>query len=214
MSWRKSIVPAAIALSIAGGCAHVAGGPHVSGARTVGSFSSLRLEGAADIVWRRGPTVSVTVEGPKEAVSATTTEIQGDTLVVAQKPNVSIRGKLEVKIEAPEAKSFELSGAGNLDASGLECDALSVKLRGAGNATLSGKAKSVDLAVSGAGSLKARDLIAGSAKVAVSGVGNVQVTASDELVASVSGVGGVTYFGHPKHVTRATSGIGSISAGD
>lgn len=174
-------------------------------------FSSLRLDGAANIEWRQGSTYSVVVDGPKQAVEDATIEVLDDTLAISQKPRADIRGKLTVTIQAPSAKRFELSGAGNLKASDLDCDKLTVELRGAGNATLKGKAKVVEVSVSGAGNVNAKDLKAESASVNLAGVGNVDVFASEDLNASVSGVGSVGYYGHPKNVSKSASGVGGVT---
>jgi len=211
MKWKTIIWPSAAAMLGVGGCMVTASGPQVTESRSAGAFTNLRLEGAADVEWKQGSPVSVVVEGAKEAVAATTTNLEGDTLVVSQKPGSNARGNLKVKIQAPVVKSFEISGVGNLDAKDLECDALTVRLLGTGNATLAGNARSVDLSVSGTGNIKAHDLKAVSAKVAVSGVGHAEVNASGSLSINVSGVGGVEYCGRPKISSETVSGIGTVT---
>ena len=50
-----------------------------------------------------------------------------------------------------------------------------------------------------------------SAKVTVTGAGSVNVYATQELNATVSGVGQITYAGDPPVVNKSVSGVGSIN---
>jgi hypothetical protein len=169
------------------------------------------LEGAANVQWTQGTPISVKVDGPEKLVAITTTDVKDDTLVICQKPNYNINGKLTVTVVAPAAHTFELIGAGNIRATGLVGDKLVLRLAGAGNATLKGQAKSVECRLTGAGNIDAKDLKAESVTVDVSGVGNADVYASEELTATVSGVGHVGYYGHPKKISKSASGVGGVT---
>ena len=67
---------------------------------------------------------------------------------------------------------------------------------------------------SGAASIrmdKLDNLKALNVKANVSGVGSISCYASEKLDGNVSGVGSLKYAGHPKHLEKRRTGVGSIS---
>jgi hypothetical protein len=67
--------------------------------------------------------------------------------------------------------------------------------------------------VTGTGDAALERLLARDAHVVVSGTGAATVYATESLDASVSGTGGITYRGHPRHVKKSVSGTGAVAAG-
>ena len=73
-----------------------------------------------------------------------------------------------------------------------------------------GEAKSLDAHVSGAGHIDASELKVKEASFKIEGVGTGSVYATDELWATISGVGKLKYYGNPK-VHKNIEGIGTVS---
>ena len=100
---------------------------------------------------------------------------------------------------------LSISGAGSVRFDQLQAQRLQFDISGAGEGTLSGQANELMLRVSGKGRLQADQLKTQTAKVHISGIGNATLWVTDKLGASISGIGGVDYYGQPKEVQRHVS---------
>jgi hypothetical protein len=67
----------------------------------------------------------------------------------------------------------------------------------------------LDLSLSGVGSFNGEDLKVKQAKVRNKGVGSAVVNVSEQLDASISGLGSIEYIGSPQ-VTESVKGLGEI----
>jgi len=184
--------------------------------RKVGAFNSIEAGGAFTVVVdARAPATSVVVEADSSIVGKITTEVQGGVLKLGEESGAYNwnSGDIKVTIGVPSLSGLNVSGAGESTVTNVHGAAFSVHLAGAGSATVSGTTNAFTAELDGAASLDAAGLKAHSAHVSISGTGSAKVWASDTLVADVSGVGSIRYYGHPAHVTPTVSGVGSISAG-
>jgi len=111
-------------------------------------------------------------------------------------------------IVSPEF-SLHLSGAGDIDLE-VETEKLTTHVSGAGSLKIKGYANMHDITLSGAASLKCVDLITQVTHIRLSGAGSANVYASEELNASISGVGSIRYAGEPQSKNISRSGVGSI----
>jgi Putative auto-transporter adhesin, head GIN domain len=180
-------------------------------ARPVGKFIAIRLSGAGRLVIERTGADSLTVTTDDNLLPVFTSEVKNGTLYLSVVRGKSPRPSREAfyKVTVSDLRELQVSGAGSIDASKLDGEALSVSISGAGSGKVAGRADAFTLSISGAGSLNAAELKAKRAKAVVSGAGNVTVSASDELDATVSGAGNIRYVGSPK-LTSRVSGAGSI----
>jgi len=108
-----------------------------------------------------------------------------------------------------EKLKLSLSGVGIMEME-LETSDLEIRLSGAGMINIEGETDYLDLGMSGAGSFEGEDLLVRNATVSISGIGGAQVNVTGELIAKVSGIGGIEYSGNPQKVDRKVSGIGKI----
>ncbi|MEJ2006455.1 MAG: DUF2807 domain-containing protein, partial [Cyclobacteriaceae bacterium] len=106
-----------------------------------------------------------------------------------------------------------MSGAGEVDMD-VDLGRLELDISGAGAVELKGNAEEQDISMSGAGGYDAEELISRRCRISISGVGGAQVYVTEDLDATVSGIGGVSYLGNPSNVRSDISGLGSISEGD
>ncbi|TVQ92652.1 MAG: DUF2807 domain-containing protein [Bacteroidetes bacterium] len=105
--------------------------------------------------------------------------------------------------------SLHLSGAGDIDLE-VETEKLTTHVSGAGSLKIKGYTYMHDITLSGAASLKCVDLITHITHIKLSGAGSANVYASEELNASISGVGSIRYAGEPRSTNISRSGVGSI----
>ena len=92
----------------------------------------------------------------------------------------------------------------------IQTEKVFVNLTGAGIVILSGETDIQETHISGAGGLRAFNLESKTCIVNLSGLGGAEVTATDKLEATISGVGGIIYSGNPKLIERQISGFGKI----
>ena len=106
-----------------------------------------------------------------------------------------------------------MSGAGEVDMD-IDLRHFELDISGAGAVKLRGNVVEQDISMSGAGGYDAKELVSRICNISISGVGGAKVHVTDDLTASVSGAGGVSYSGNPAEVRAHISGLGSVSASD
>jgi hypothetical protein len=191
-------------------CSIAVAGPDSTEVRTVGSFEGLEVRSVIDADVEIGPTTRVELRGPSEDLAKLDTHVTGGVLVIDMPGHTRITSKLHATIITPELSSLRVSGVGNVHVTKLAAKALDVAVSGVGNIDLTGTADSLHVALSGTGDVAAKNLATKSTTVAVSGTGDATVRASQEVDATVSGVGHVTVLGKPASVKRHVSGLGGI----
>ena len=183
--------------------------------RTVPAFTSIVNSGPVNVVVNVGQPQSVVVSAPDDYQASLHTEVSGGVLHITIKDHsFHSLPEMRVTVNAPSLSKYALAGAGGATLNHVTGDAFAIECSGAGTVKADGNVRSLQLDVSGVGSIDAQRLVAQSAQAMVSGVGSLKVYASDTLTADLSGVGSLTYYGHPRNVTRHTSGVGSVSVGD
>jgi hypothetical protein len=126
---------------------------------------------------------------------------------------VGIYGAADFRASGPvkvDRLTVDIAGAGLARFDRLNADNLSFQVSGAGNGDISGIAKNLNVRISGRSSFRGENLKSENAKVAVSGIGDVKIWATQDLGISVAGVGTIDYWGSPA-VTRSVSGKATIN---
>lgn len=193
------------------------GGPMIHGSgniktetRQVEKFTSVLLSSSATVVIERTGTQSLTVSGDDNLLSLFASEIKDGTLYLSFAEGKSFEGKLPVyRITISDLRKLEVTGSGDVDASKLDGDRLSVSDTGSGDIHLAGQVGDLAVTIDGSGELDATKLKAKRAKITVNGSGDAAVNVSDELDAKITGSGDISYIGSPT-VTSDVSGSGSI----
>ncbi|HTE07226.1 MAG TPA: head GIN domain-containing protein [Flavitalea sp.] len=158
-------------------------------------------------------------------------DIIGETRISAHNLNLNVSGSGNLKIEADASGDMEadVSGSGDLyvkgkckgfnsDVSGsgkvnLELvitDEAEFGISGSGKIEAAGSASSVKASISGSGKVLAADLETNSCNIRISGSGDVQINVKNEIDATISGSGSVSYRGSPNKVNSHSSGSGSV----
>ena len=198
--------------------------------RTVGSFNSIDVSGAFDIILKQGATEEVTVETDRNLLPIVRTEVQGNTLKIETRKDIHHSTVLKVYITVKDLKMIDMSGAVNvktdgritvpelsIDGSGasdarmdLAVQKLRLDCSGATKLRFSGSATDVSMDLSGASDIFGYDLLAENYDIDISGAGNAQINVSKKLHAQISGACSVKYKGSPTDVDQDVSGAGSI----
>jgi hypothetical protein len=184
--------------------------------------------------WRNDEKVTVYITVTDlEAVSVSGSgDVIGETLFKVSdiELNVSGSGGMNLEIAASGKVKADVSGSGNLQVKGTGRNFRS-QLSGSGKVTMNmnisedvvfsvsgsgkidatGKAEEVKTTISGSGRVLASNLEAKRCEVRISGSGNVEINVKDELDASISGSGSVSYKGNPNKVNSNSSGSGRVS---
>jgi hypothetical protein len=183
-------------------------------ARNVAAFHSLELGGSNNVVIRVGEKQSVVVKADDNLLDRVTTEVQSDTLVIANTPgSFTTNSPMNIEVNVPTLTALTLTGSGNIVVDGIAADSLKVTLPGSGTLTGSGTATRLDVTVGGSGSVQFIRLVANDVRALVSGSGSIFVTATKTLDASVSGSGAILYAGNPQDVAKSVTGTGAITGG-
>lgn len=195
----------------------VSAGPMTSEERDIGDFSRVVLDTSGDLVVSEGEP-ALTIHAPEGVIENLTSEVEGDSLVLATTDGVTI-GNVEVRYEltVPRLEQIEVKGSGdvestvsadgtvqlNIDGSGdvdwsqLAAERVEVRISGSGEVTLTGVATELSVDLGGSGSVDAEQLETKDAVVDLSGSGEVNVSASVRLTVDLSGSGEVSYSGNP-----------------
>lgn len=202
------LIPALLAL---GASAHAA-----ESTRSLPGFIAINAKGAFALRVEVGKAQSVVVSGEDKFVSLLRTEVVDNELqiVLPEKQFSSSKGAPTISITLPSLSRVKVEGAGETLLNKVDGDRLDISYLGAGHLAANGKVKYLRLNAKGVGEVDTRQLRAERVDVQFEGVGNVSVYATELLNAVAKGIGGLTYYGHPKRVNKDVAGIGNVKAGD
>lgn len=200
--------------------------------RAVGSLSALTMSSAGSVLITQGDEESLMIRGDDNLLPHIITEIRNETLVIRTEDGIELRpsetitfflvvetlenivfagaGDLSATDLNVDVLSVIMSGAATLNLVNLEAEELHLLLSGAGGVFASGTVAEQSITLSGVGSCDAGDLASSEAEVQITGEGSVTVRVSDRLVVIISGVGSVSYIGNPT-VDSTITGIGTVT---
>lgn len=204
-------------------------GPVVSDVREVKAFTKVHSRGAADVILRVGDRHEVVIEAQQNLLPLFKVEVQGDTLILSAKENMSSSEPIRITVTAPAYKAVGVDGSGNLTnqdlikaesfsvslaGSGdidltLEAQDVSISVAGSGDIALRGRTESQNISIAGSGDVDALFLHSQTAKISIAGSGDAQVHATETLAVNTVGSGDVGYRGHPK-VNARSLGSGEV----
>ena len=211
---RKTILFLSLALVGLGGCKF----DRVSGSgaakvdkRSMPAFTAVHISGAYEVEIVAQKEQSLVIEGDDNLLPLIKTEVKNGVLEISNEKSFSTKNKLRVRISVQKLDGIETSGASDIIATNVKSDEFKIDTSGASELKVSGEAKTLSVDSSGAGTIDTKDLHAEKADVHTSGAANVEVYATEELSAKVSGAGTVDYYGNPKTVKEDKSGAGVIT---
>jgi hypothetical protein len=184
--------------------------------RDVSGFDRVSFGGFGTLIIAHGSEESLTIEAESNILPRIETRVRGGILEIGfdsdrwqdiVRPTKSITYNLTVIT----LDGIALSGAGSIEASGIEAERFDVELSGAGSIDITGFAATQEINVSGAGSYDSAELLSEYIDVNISGAGNATVWVTESLDVNISGVGKVSYYGDPQ-VRESVSGLGNLEA--
>lgn len=110
-----------------------------------------------------------------------------------------------------KALRANLGGVGHMNLWLSENEVTELDLQGAGYITLGGRSKQLKATLGGVGSLNAQQFQAEAVNVELSGLGNATVTARNNAMLNLSGLGSVTVYGKPLNRNVSVDGLGKVS---
>lgn len=205
-------------------------GKEISSTRKLQPFDFIRIGGNFEVILQKGTEEKIMIDADENLEPLIETKVDGQVLeVTAPKKLISAR-KIRLTItytrikeitvfgatllendellDSPDLK-LNLEGAGVIDLQ-LKVSNLEAQLSGAGLVKFNGYATHAVIGLSGAGGLEAYGLETESCDINVSGIGGAKVNVKNRLNASIAGVGGINYKGHPMSVEKNVSGLGTI----
>jgi hypothetical protein len=208
-------------------------GKAVTEERAVGQVTEIVHSGIGNVEITSGDTPQLRITADDNILPLIESKNRNGKLVLRTKSGVSIHPVTPITyaLSLQQLDNVTVSGTGNIQATGLTSDKLTITLSGAGNAmlndvkcktlilnisgvgktTLTGATEKLVVRLSGAGNVEATGLKAATVETQISGVGHAKVWATDELKAKVSGAGGIQYKGSPR-IEQKISGVGSVKS--
>jgi Putative auto-transporter adhesin, head GIN domain len=179
--------------------------------RELKPFKAIDAKGAYEINVTCQKPASFEIEADDNILPLIKTEVHDGVLIVSNDESYHSSKAVTLRIAVPELDEVTSRGAGEINISDAAGEKLRLESLGAASFNATGKVKSVEISSTGAGSINAANLQAEEAKVDVTGAASVEVYASDQLDAKVSGAASVEYSGNPKTVNKSVAGIGSVN---
>jgi hypothetical protein len=167
-------------------------GPVITGNIVTAPFTSLDLEGVANVYIETGREQSITFTAYKNILAHMEGRVAGDRLIVRFTDDVRVSSDKEIRVDItiPEMNKVTLSGVGNFYLKGPTQESLDLELNGVGN-------------------IDAFNLPVYIGIVEMNGTGNVKIRAKDRLEVDIDGLGNVYYQGSPElHID--ISGLGEV----
>lgn len=185
--------------SLTGPDAIVGSGSVSSEPRAVSGFRGVSLSGAGRLLVDRTGFESLTITAEDNILPLLTSEVVGGLLELGVATGRSIRTSREIlyEVNATTFDRLRISGAGDVEAAGIQTSHFRVDISGAGNVTAFGRAEAQEIAISGAARYDAEGVTSREATVRVSGAGFARVRVSHRLDADVSGTAVIEYYGNP-----------------
>jgi hypothetical protein len=235
---KRIVVVTLLAATVFGfsSCRKVIGeGPLVTELRPVGSFTGISSEMSGRVNFTVGPDCKVELTAQGNILDVLQTNVVNGVLHIDFKNGVRVKAHedMTIRVTAPAADYFRLSGSGDMDVQGdIVANNLQLKLSGSGNidmqkaiiagkidaemsgsgniSIMSGSAINEDLAISGSGKINMGGVAAQNAITHTSGSGDMRVMVSEKLDARISGSGSVYYRGNPI-ISMQVSGSGRVA---
>ncbi len=189
-------------------------GKIVSQTRIVEECSGLTIKNVGNVYLSQADTQSIRIEADDNIINKVITQNDNGVLLTGLEDGSYSNITVKIYVSLKNIYSLSIEGAGKINAEKeIQCDTLSCVINGAGSIYLMGNANYFDCIVNGAGNVSAKNFIAKKCRVIVNGAGSMTIYVSDELDASVNGVGNITYYGNPDVVQTSISGSGHITKG-
>jgi hypothetical protein len=204
-----------------GGCSkndNIVGNEKITGSgkivfqmRAVDSFTGIQVTNFARVFITQDTLESLRIEADDNIMDLVKTSVAGGVLSVGLKEGSYSQVTVRVYASMKTIKRLESTGAADFSTTlPIAADSLICRIIGAGTIALTGTTSYEVAEIVGAGSVQNYGLTSSHCYASISGTGNIEVFASHQLDAMITGTGTITYDGNPPVVHTMVSGTGSI----
>jgi hypothetical protein len=210
-------------------------GDQVTEQRKVKKFCAVSLQIQANVVLRDG-NPALTITSSQEMLSRITTEVHNGELIIrySGNSNYSSAEPVNIELSASRIVALEINGTGSITAMDeIASESLRLGINGPGSMIIpSVSVKILDVAVNGSGSISEirgsvetlKLLVNGSGEIntpalngksvecSVTGSGQIRMSASESLIAEITGSGDIVYNGSPVKKRVDITGTGTVTA--
>jgi hypothetical protein len=174
-------------------------------------FSSIRLTGIGSIYITQNASQTFLLEADDNIIGRVITTVDNNVLTIGLQPGSYSGVTINAYVSMESAELLELIGTGKFTLiDPFQMNTLACRIQGAGSMTLRGSADEQLVEIQGVGDVHSFDLETARCTVILSGTGSAEVTATQRLDATISGVGSVVYDGNPHELNQHVSGVGTI----
>ncbi|MEI7769163.1 MAG: DUF2807 domain-containing protein [Chloroflexales bacterium] len=184
-------------------------GPVIREERPVSGVSAVEFGAFGNLEIIQGDEEGLTLQAQGDILPMIASEVDGDTLRIYAKGNVSPKLGIQMRLKVRSLRSIMAGGSGNITVMGLSGDTLSVRVIGANAVTVAGSVREQTVSLTGAGTYDGGALESQRATVTIDGFADALVRVSEQLRTSISGPGTVEYFGEPRLIDDNT-GLGQV----
>jgi hypothetical protein len=206
------LAPVIAALGLTG-CAIGDDGPRTTQTRDVAAFTRIDNRASVDVQLRVGGPTHVRVRAGKNVIDDVHTQVTDGTLHVTYDHHGLGGNGVVIEASVPKLTGVDVSGSGNLDAAGIDTDALDIRSDGSADIDMQGTVDRLTLNLDGSGDAHLSDLTAREARVSAGGSGDTDLRAAQRLDVAVDGSGDVRYYGDPT-LTQHDDGSGDVRHAD
>lgn len=177
--------------------------------REVPAFTSISTEGAFNLSVACQKTQSLEVEADDNILPLVTAEVTNGVLRLKTAGAYSVGEPVAIRISVPNIDALTVSGAGQIEVSGLKNEKFEIDSEGAPQIKVSGLTKVIDIETNGAAKIDTHNLHASKGVVESKGVSRVDVDVTDQLDVTITGPSTVTYEGNPT-INKTIHGPGRL----
>lgn len=178
--------------------------------RDAANFTSVKASGAIAVEIFTQNDFSVEVEADDNLLEFIKTEIDGNTLEIYTKGNISRRNPVIVKIGMPAVEGVNVSGASKAIVRDVRGEELSLRANGASKIIVSGEVRDLSAGINGASRIEARELTTENSEIKANGASSATVSVTNNLQAKANGASRINYIGEPANIAKKTNGGSSI----
>lgn len=184
--------------------------------REVADFTGVVLNTPGRVEIRHTGTESLQVTSDENLLPFLTSEVRGGRLILGRRPGFNLDTENEILFEVTviELDEMVVSGVGQVDATGIDTEVLTVRIDGVAGVEAAGRADRQRVTVAGVSGYDAGELESRVVDIDVSGVSGATVRVSDRLSGSVTGPSTIRYIGNPVIDVRVGPGSQLIKIDD
>jgi len=176
------------------------------------NFNRVQISGSWNVTIKQGPSYSVKITAPQDAIDKLLVENNGDCLTIGLKSHEeSWHETLKAEITMPDLTELETSGSSDIAFAGFTSKNLEIHTSGSGD--IQGNNNNIEnlsLETSGSPDTDLIKSTIANADIRISGSSNVKLTMTGNLNGKISGSGSIIYYGKANLQSMSISGSGKI----